>query len=45
MKRAMLVTGGTVGSGLAIAKRYAKEGYDVVVENNLVIILNCMSQQ
>ena len=31
MKRAMLVTGGTVGSGLAIAKRYAKEGYDVYI--------------
>lgn len=31
MDRAMLVTGGTVGSGLAIAERYAQEGYNVVI--------------
>lgn len=29
MKKAMFVTGGTVGTGLAIAKRFAREGYDV----------------
>lgn len=27
----MLVTGGTIGSGLACAKRFAKEGYDVFI--------------
>ena len=31
MKKAVLVTGGTVGSGLAIAERFAKEGYDVFI--------------
>lgn len=31
MKKAMLVTGGTVGTGLAIAERFAKEGYDVFI--------------
>ena len=31
MKRAMFVTGGTVGTGLAIAERFAKEGYAVVI--------------
>lgn len=31
MKKAMLVTGGTLGSGLACAKRFAKEGYDVFI--------------
>lgn len=31
MKKAMLVTGGTIGSGLACAKRFAKEGYDVFI--------------
>ncbi len=31
MKKTMLVTGGTVGSGLAIAQRFAKEGYCVVI--------------
>lgn len=31
MKKAVLVTGGTVGSGLATAKRFAKEGYDVFI--------------
>lgn len=31
MKRAMLVTGGTVGSGLACAEKYASEGYDVYI--------------
>lgn len=29
MKKAVFVTGGTIGSGLACAKRFAKEGYDV----------------
>ena len=29
MKRAMFVTGGTVGTGYAIAARFASEGYDV----------------
>lgn len=27
----MLVTGGTIGSGFAIAERYAKEGYDIFI--------------
>ena len=31
MKRAVFVTGGTVGSGYAIAERFAKEGYNVVI--------------
>ena len=31
MKKAMLVTGGTVGTGFAIAERFAKEGYDVFI--------------
>lgn len=31
MKKAVFVTGGTVGSGLAIAERFAKEGYDVFI--------------
>ena len=31
MERAVFVTGGTVGSGLAIAERFAKEGYNVVI--------------
>lgn len=31
MKRAMLITGGTVGSGLATARRFAREGYDVFI--------------
>lgn len=31
MKKAVLVTGGTVGSGLACAERFAKEGYDVFI--------------
>lgn len=31
MRRAMLVTGGTVGSGLASAERFAKEGYDIFI--------------
>ena len=29
MKKAVFVTGGTIGSGLACAERFAKEGYDV----------------
>ena len=29
MNKAVFVTGGTVGSGLACAERFAKEGYDV----------------
>ena len=31
MNKAVFVTGGTVGSGLAIAERFAKEGYCVVI--------------
>ncbi len=31
MKKAVFVTGGTVGSGYAIAERFAKEGYNVVI--------------
>lgn len=31
MKKAVFVTGGTVGSGYAIAKRFAEEGYHVVI--------------
>lgn len=31
MERAMFVTGGTVGSGLAIAERFAKEEYNIVI--------------
>lgn len=31
MNRAVFVTGGTVGTGLAIAERFAKEGYDVII--------------
>lgn len=31
MEKAVLVTGGTVGSGLACAKRFAAEGYDVFI--------------
>ena len=31
MKRAMFVTGGAVGSGFAIARRFAREGYDVFI--------------
>lgn len=31
MKKAVFVTGGTVGSGLAIADRFAKERYDVFI--------------
>ena len=31
MNKAVFVTGGTVGSGLACAERYAKEGYDVFI--------------
>ena len=31
MKRAMFVTGGSVGSGFAIARRFAREGYDVFI--------------
>lgn len=33
LKKAMFVTGGTVGSGLAIAKRFAKEGYAVFISS------------
>ena len=31
MKKAMLVTGGTVGSSLVTAERFAKEGYDIYI--------------
>ena len=31
MNKAVFVTGGTVGSGLAISERFAKEGYNVVI--------------
>ena len=31
MKKAVFVTGGTVGSGFAIAERFAREGYDVYI--------------
>lgn len=31
MNRAVFVTGGTVGSGLACAERFAREGYDVFI--------------
>lgn len=31
MNKAVFVTGGTVGSGLACAERFAKEGYDVFI--------------
>ena len=31
MKKAMLVTGGTVGTGLATAERFASEGYAVII--------------
>ncbi len=33
MKRAVFVTGGTVGSGYACAARFAKEGYDVFISS------------
>lgn len=29
MKKAMFITGGTVGTGLATAEKFAKEGYDI----------------
>ena len=31
MNRAMLVTGGTEGTGLGIAERFSKEGYDIII--------------
>ena len=31
MKKAIFVTGGTVGTGFAISERFAKEGYDVFI--------------
>lgn len=31
MKKAVFITGGTVGTGLASAERFAKEGYDVYI--------------
>lgn len=31
MKKAVFITGGTVGTGLATARRFAKEGYDVFI--------------
>ena len=33
MKKAVFVTGATVGSGLATAERFAKEGYDVFIQS------------
>ena len=33
MKKAVFVTGATVGSGLASAERFAKEGYDVFIQS------------
>ena len=33
MNKAIFVTGGTVGSGLAVAERFAKEGYDVFISS------------
>ncbi len=33
MNKAVFVTGGTVGSGLAVAERFAKEGYDVFISS------------
>ena len=33
MKKAMFITGGTVGTGLATAERFAKEGYDVFISS------------
>lgn len=33
MKKAVFVTGATVGTGLATARRYAKEGYDVFIQS------------
>ncbi len=36
MKKALFVTGGTVGSGLAIAERFAKEGYDIFITSRSV---------
>lgn len=33
MNKSVFVTGGTVGSGLAIACRFAKEGYDVFISS------------
>ncbi len=33
MKKAVFVTGGTVGSGYAIAERFAKEGFDVFISS------------
>lgn len=31
MEKTLFVTGGTVGSGLAVAEKFAKEGYNVVI--------------
>ena len=31
MKKAMFVTGGTIGTGLACAQRFAQEGYDIFI--------------
>ena len=31
MNKAMLITGGTIGSGFACAERFAKEGYDIFI--------------